>query len=33
MANPQAVLSRVVGAIDGWQRRRPIPSVSYGVVK
>jgi uncharacterized BrkB/YihY/UPF0761 family membrane protein len=33
MAKPQEILSRVISAVDGWQRRHPIPSVSYGVVK
>ena len=33
MANPQEILSRAIGALDRWQRRHPIPSVSYGVVK
>ena len=33
MANPQEILSRAIGAVDGWQRRHPIPAITYGMIK
>ena len=33
MAKPKEQINRVIGGLDGWQRRHRIPAISYGMIK